>query len=218
MIYIIYPEDNSTSFLTEIFVRLKHVYNDVVDIFLVKPNPGSYEECLHYITSLDDRSVVLFMGHGQNDLLFGAESEEFEKKPLIKRNDFSIFKNKFLFSLSCNSNELLRTSLANSGLINSIGFGILPSEMKEVENNKKLREQGVTIEIIEAFKANLVEIIFSSFSYFIRYGVPFDELSDYLILLINKNISKIILDDKNNAENKILADLLYQMRSEFVYF
>lgn len=218
MITIIYPRDNSTSFLLEIADRLLAKFSEEVSLFIMEANDNSYNDCLQFIKKLEPNTLIIFMGHGQDNLLYGSESDTFEKKAFIKRNEFSIFRDKYLFSLSCYSNELLKASLGFSKILNSIGFGILPSEIKEVEGNKSLKSLGVTKEVIDRFKIILVDLIVNSFDYFLSRKVSLNHLSEYLRLLICKKISSVILDDKQNPESRILANLLYLMKSELVYY
>jgi hypothetical protein len=218
VINIIYPKDPSTEFLLQIYTILFGRFgSEVVKILYIEANEKSYANALEFIENSPDNSLLLFMGHGQDDQLFGAESANFKKRSLVKRTEFRVFKGKYLFSLSCYSSELLRTSLGNSGIINSIGFGSLPTEMTEVENDKKLKEKGVTDNIIQRFKDILVELVTLSYSEFIEKGLSFSELSEYYLLLLNRKISEVILRDNTCKESKILSDLLFQMKLEMVY-
>jgi hypothetical protein len=218
VITIIYPKDNSTKFLLKIYSELLGKFGpDVIKILYVEATDASYAEGIQLIENASANSFMLFMGHGQDDLLYGAEDNAFKKKPFIKRTEFKVFKGKYLFSLSCYSNELLRTSLGNSGIINSIGFGSLPTEMTEVENNKRLKEKGVTESIIQRYKDILVELVTLSCSELVEKGLTFSQLSEYFLLLLNRKISDVILAHKTCPESKILADLLFQMKFEMVY-
>lgn len=218
MLYIIYPRDPSTDFLLTIYRNLVEKFGqEIVKIHYVEANVESYQEIKIIIQNIPVGSHLLFMGHGQDDCLYGAEDAIFEKKPLIKRSELSVFKGKYLFLLSCFSFELLRTSLGHSGIINSIGFGSLPTEKIEVDSSKKLTSQGVNENVIHRFKSILIEIVSSSFIYFLQYNVQFSELSSYFLLLLNKKISEVILDDIESNDNRILSNLLFQMKKEMVY-
>lgn len=217
-INIIYPHDPTTTFLLSIvdFLDKKHS-RDNFNLIEVHPSNESYAKCIDAVHQISDNSIILFMGHGQPELLYGAENDTFEKKPLVKKGDMKIFRGKHLFSLSCNSNELLRTTFTQSGFINSMGFGSLPTEMIEVENNKKLKDQGITETVIKRYKDILVELVSLSFSELITKKHTFSELSNYFTLRLNKKISEVILEDKTSKENRLLSNLLFQMRSEMVF-
>lgn len=217
MIYIVYPYDSTTKFLLEIPNILQQKHGNVFTVINIEASDSSYAKGLELISKIPDDSLVLFMGHGQSDFLYGADSHEFEKKKFIGKSEIKIFSNKFLFSLSCNSNDFLHSTFSFSNIIGSIGFGSLPTEMIEVENNNKLKQQGINEAIITNYKNILVELVAASFCDMIERRLTFYELSNYFLLRLNKKISQVILDDIKNIDNRILANLLSQMKAEMVF-
>ena len=218
MIHIIYPSDSTTEFLLEIHNEIiEKTGVECINLIRIEASEEAYLEGISLIKKISHNSIILFMGHGQNDLLFGGESLEFPKKPLIRKSDIRIFERKYIFSLSCYSNELFRSTFNFSNINNSIGFGSLPTEMTEVDNNKRLKELGINDSIVKRYKEILVEIVSLSFIRLVIRGISFFELSNYFSLLLNKKISEIILNDKTSCDSRILADLLFQMRSEMVF-
>ncbi len=218
MIHVIYPSDSTTEFLLQIHTEIINKTGvEHINLIRIEASAEAYLEGIALIEKISEDSIILFMGHGQNDLLFGGESIGFPRKPLIKKSDIRIFEKKYVFSLSCYSNELFRSTFNFSNIINSIGFGSLPTEMTEVDNNKRLKEQGINDRIIKRYKEILVELVSLSFIRLITKGITFFDMSNYFSLLLNKKISEIILIDKTNRDARILADLLFQMRSEMVF-
>jgi hypothetical protein len=216
--YIVYPEDITTKFLLDIPNNLlTKVDKNSIEIIIIEASDESYAKGVEAIEKIPKDSIILFMGHGQYDLLYGAENLLFEKKPLIKRTDMRVFENKYLFSLSCYSNELLRSTFGYSKINNSLGFGTLPTEIKEVERNKKLMQQGVNENVIKIYKQILVGLVSDSFCSLIIKKLSFFEMSNFFLLLLNKKISQVILEDRKNNDARILADLLFQMRTEIVF-
>ena len=108
MIYIVYPYDSTTKFLLEIPNILQQKHGNVFTVINIEASDSSYAKGLELISKIPDDSLVLFMGHGQSDFLYGADSHEFEKKKFIGKSEIKIFSNKFLFSLSC-----ILSSIAN---------------------------------------------------------------------------------------------------------
>lgn len=218
MVYFIYPTDDTTAFLLDIPKRIAaKVGSDKLEIITIFPNDSSYTEALEKITQLPKNSLVVFMGHGQADKLWGAESAAFEKKPFVSKSQAKVFSDKFLFCLSCNSNDFLRGTFGFSKIINSVGFGSLPTEMVEVQNSKKLKEMGVNEEVINQYKEILVELVSESFSRSIKDNSSFNELSSFFSLLLNRKISQVVLDDKKSQDKRVLSDLLFQMKSEMIF-
>lgn len=211
MIHIIIAVDPSTRFLFGIIDKLK--LNKVeIDVTEIHPTNESYLEAFDKLKKLEKESVILFLGHGTDEKLYGGESiGVFPRKEFIKLNEMSIFNRQYLFALSCNSAGLLRKSHKYSILNKSIGFGSLPTSNEEVLADKLLRTQGVTEATIEEFRSDIVSTISQAFC---LYHMDFNKLLDYLKLIIDKKINNAILIKRDRN----LADMLYKMRQEMIVF
>lgn len=218
MFYFIYPIDETTDFLQVIPEKIiESLGEEYVNVKRIFPNEDSYSEGVNFIENLPEKSVVIFMGHGQADILWGAENNTFDKKPFLKKTDSKVFANKYIFLLSCNSNEFLKGTFGFSKILNSIGFGSLPTEMSEIDNNKKLKSQGVNQSVIDSYKEVMIELISLSLCDMKNKNLSFPQLSNIFLLRLNKKISEVILQDVNNPENRILSNLLFLMKAEFIY-
>lgn len=213
MIHIVIAIDPTTSFLVEI---INFLTNENIELGIIKiePNNESYIRARKLICEIPTGSLILFLGHGQENQLYGGESEEFQKQPFIKDKEMQIFKDQFLFALACNSADLLKRSFRFSGIEKSIGFGALPTEKKEVEDDKRLKTY-ITEENIESFKSCIVEITSLTFLEIHNQNkTDFNWVKDHISLLINKKINDSIL----NNQDRGLADLLYNMKSDIKIF
>ena len=209
MIHIIFPIDPTTDFLSKITTEIEKYVS--INLIEVHPSIDSYKTALLEIRKIPDGATVLFMGHGQDRILYGGGNIEFEKRVLIRRTELEIFRNKNLFALACSSSDLLKSTLSQSGIRNSIGFKDLPTEMDEVINNRRLMEAGINQEIINDYKNALVEVVSGAFLHNIKHEVvDFHGLYDYLRLLINRKINEAVLSHNKRQ----LADLLFKMKSE----
>ncbi len=218
MIYLIYPSDETTEFLLEIPKRIAEKHGDKsIQVIKMLPSEESYKEVFHSIETMPSGSVVIFMGHGQDDKLCGAENESFIKQSFVSKSQAKVFSEKFIFLLSCNSNDFIKGTFSFSKAISSIGFGSLPTEMSEVENSKRLKEQGVNEETINKYKNSMIELVSDSFCDMIESNLSFSQLGNSFLLRLNKKISQVILEDTKSKDNRILADLLFQMKSEMVF-
>lgn len=214
MINIIISIDPSTEFLFEI-IKYFNSCEITVNVIEIHPSEDSYERAKRDVSNLPKSSIILFLGHGQSNQLYGGESDSFDKRVIISNNEMKIFEGQNLFALACDSADLLKGSFRISKTIKSIGFGGLPTEMKEIEDDKRLSAEGITQEIINQFKTAITETVSEAFVYVIKQDViDFIVLKDYLCLLINKRINKAILDENNS----LLADLLYKMRNEIAIY
>lgn len=211
MIQIVISIDPSTHFLFEIINKLKE--NKVeFEVTKIYPNDESYAESLQIITNFPKKSIVVFLGHGQSDQLYGGEClGSFPKKPIIKSNQMNIFENQFLFILACDSSKLIQRSFQQSKTIKSIGFGGLPTSIEEIIKDKKLFSEGISEETIEEFKKEILLIISSSLS---LYHCDFNKLKDYMILYLDQRIYNAVLIKNNRS----LSNLLFKMRSELVLY
>lgn len=218
MIYIIYPIDETTEFLLEIPRRIVEKHGEKsIEVIKMLPSEESYKEVFQAIEKIPSGSVVIFMGHGQEDKLWGAENESFIKQSFVSKSQSKVFSEKFIFLLSCNSNDFIKGTFRFSKAISSIGFGNLPTEKSEIENSKRLKEQGVNEETINKFKESIIELVSDSFCHMIHNKLTFSQLGNSFLLRLNKKISQVILDDTKSKDNRILADLLFQMKSEIVF-
>ncbi|WP_299523370.1 hypothetical protein [Winogradskyella sp.] len=215
MIHVVISIDPTTAFLYGIVNNLKEK-KVPLNVIEIHPSDKSYEECKEKISTVESGSVILFLGHGQENQLYGGESKEFVRKPIFKLNEMGVFKSQYLILLACDSADLLKSSFRQAKMKKSIGFGSLPTELKEIENDKMFSNSGVTQETLEAYKNVIVELV----SEVIIYGhkkeclKDFIKMKEFLTLLINKKINNAILQDKN--EN--LGDLIYQMKYQLVQY
>ncbi|MDM8162153.1 hypothetical protein QUH73_20205 [Labilibaculum sp. K2S] len=215
MITVIISVDPSTSFLYPIVENMKS--NSIeFELIEVHPSEESYRSCIDSISKLPENNTIIFLGHGQDNQIYGGELlDDFPKQPLVKRNEMGIFKNQNLFLLACDSASLIKSSFRIAKTNKAIGFGPLPTEIEEVKNDKKLANEGITSATIELFKQEINEtVILSLLEYFKDKSKDFIFLKDYLNLHLNKRINKAILEDNN----KNLADLLFNMKNDMVIY
>ena len=218
MIYLIYPSDETTEFLLEIPKRIAEKHGEKsIQVIQMLPSEESYKEVFQSIEAIPSGSVVIFMGPGQEEKLWGAENESFVKQSFVSKSQAKVFSEKFIFLLSCNSNDFIKGTFSFSKAISSIGFGSLPTEMAEVEKSKRLKEQGVNEETINKYKNSMIELVSDSFCDMIESKLSFSQLGNSFLLRLNKKMSQVILEDTKSKDNRILADLLFQMKSEMVF-
>lgn len=211
MIKIIISKDVSTKFLQEIIINLK-VNGVQFKLYEIEPNEKSYSKRFEEISNFDRNSIIVFLGHGQSNQLYGGEAlDSYPKQPFIKLNQMKIFEEQYLFLLACDSADLIKKSFKQSNYKKSIGFGELPTSLEEIEVDKKLSSVGISEQTIEDFKNEIVYTVSKALT---LYYNDFDKLSDYLILLLDQRINDAVL----NKGNRNLADLLFMMRYEMVSY
>lgn len=217
MLVIIQPIDPSTSFLSTVIDNIKNAANtDEILHIKVEASEESHDNCLRLIETAEVNSTVLFLGHGQDNCLFGGHSDDSPRKALITIQNVQVFQGKNLFSFSCNSTTFLKNTFRHSAIINSIGFGSIPTEEDEIRQVNRLIRNDITDAIIESYKVILIELLSDTFVNMAKTKKSFIEMCEYFQLLIRRKISDVILTDKSKNENRVLSDLLYQLKAELI--
>ncbi|MRF67381.1 hypothetical protein GIJ48_12905 [Escherichia coli] len=213
MNYVIFPNDDSTAFLGSIIDSLKSfIDSNDITIITCEASKDGYINSFNEIKSINNYSKVLFIGHSTEDVLYGGMSTSFDREPLISLKDMKLFKDTELFFLSCFSNKLLEKSRTHRNYSSCIGFGLLPSEIKEVDAHKQMRNLQLTKDDIEDFKKLLVEIMNNVIPTFFSEKNNVDKVFNLMKLTINKKINDIILSNGNIK----LAKILYHVVNESI--
>jgi hypothetical protein len=231
-ILIVHPYDKSTSFLERIKNHLQAEFQDSGHYFSVKPNEASHNQCLETIKDFSKNGLLLFMGHGKSNCLYGAKgdyygtlendlikAEEpdkyFYEDNFINENNLSIFKGKKIISLSCNSNGQIGRKSVENGAKVFLGFGDLPTSIEELEEQGEKSKSGVSLGKIEqALKTEINDIIKKSVRIGIIKNYSFSELVDLINFITNQKISHYLVNQKKVSERKLIANYLYTFKKE----
>lgn len=213
MNYVIFPNDDSTVFLGTIIDNLKlFIAPSDITIITCEASKDGYIDSLNEIKSINAHSKVLFIGHSTEDVLYGGMSSSFDREPLINLKDMKLFKDCELFLLSCFSNRLLEKSRSSRNYSSCIGFGLLPSEVKEVDAHKQMRSLQLTKDDIEDFKNLLIETMNNVIPLFFSESNNIDKVYNLMKLTINKKINDIILSNGNIK----LANIFFYVVNESI--
>ena len=208
--FAVFPRDATTGFLSPIVDECKNVEDDEVIIITVGSSPDCYEKAREEIRSIPVGSQIVFLGHSDGEGFYGGESESFPKEILISKGQFHDLRlNYFLLVVSCFSNVLLSANRFERDYRAAIGFGLLPSDMKEVRKFKAY-ERYCSEDVLEQYKNSLVKIISQSIKILKAEGMPFEYIYDILKVMINREIFDSVVS-KSNAD---LANLLFLLKSE----
>ncbi|XLS29644.1 hypothetical protein ACJD0Z_02215 [Flavobacteriaceae bacterium M23B6Z8] len=231
-ILIIHPYDKSTSFLERIKNHLQAEFEESVHYFNIKPNKASHNHCLETIKDFSENGLLLFMGHGKSNCLYGAKgdyygtlenelvkAEEPEKyfyeDNFINPQNIKVFSGKKIISLSCNSNgQIGRFSIENGAKI-FLGFGDLPTSIEELKEQGEESKSGVSLAKIEqALKTEINDIIKKSVRIGILKGYSFSELVELMYFITNQKISHYLVNQKKVSERKVIANYLYTFKKD----
>ncbi len=211
MIYLIYPEDPTTSFLDEILKTFTpSIEEGKVCLIACKASDDSYEEAKEKIRIIPENAKVIFMGHGTPSVLYGGAKESYLRQPLISLKEMHVFSNKTLILMSCYSTQLLESSRALRGFSDSIGFGLLPSDLSETIGKTHLEKLELDDSDIANYQKYLVEIFSRLTDLLLNSSHTTEQIVNKLRLLINTKINVNLLE----LNDYKLANLLYFTNAE----
>jgi len=229
---IIRPHDKSTNFLDRIKNHLDSSITVKLHYFNIKPNNGSHDECLSAIQDFSVDGLILFMGHGKSNSLYGAkgdyygsienefvklESPEkyFYKEIFINEQNIDVFDGKKIISLSCNSNGQIGRKAVENGAKVFLGFGDLPTSVRELKDRGEENSPGKSLSKIErAFKSEINYIMKNSLNISILNNHSFTQLVDVINFISNQRISYYLVNQKTLRERKLVANYIYDFKKE----
>lgn len=156
MIRIICPQDPTIRCVERQGRRLDRWLDTASRIYVVLPNDGSKYKCLRLIEEWDSSDLVVFMGHGRSDALFGSrgrlfdaiggddaldkESEDYyNDEHFIDESNYGIFAGKNIVAFACES-VLLARCLIDAGAKVVVGLGKMPTSKMELEQDAHISE------------------------------------------------------------------------------
>lgn len=213
MYYLIYPNDPTTYFMNPIIKSLKsYIENGSLILINCEANLNSYKDSIEKIREIPENSRVIFIGHSTNSILYGGQSTNFEKKPLLELSQMSIFKNIELFLISCFSEKLLKSSRGQRNYSKCLGFGLLPSELQEVVAHSAMRRLELNQTDINIFRFHLADIFCSVLNYMIYNNTSLDTAYNYFKIITHKKTNDLILNEKNDK----VAELFFYVSQEAI--
>lgn len=227
-ILIVHPLDNSTRALGKIKNYIAGLYPERTHIFNIHPNDASHNKCLEQINKHPNNGLIIFLGHGRSDKLYGGKGDLYEYKSLvspdaieefpekyyyndqfINPSNYGVFTNKKIFCLACNSNQLGKR-LIESGAESFIGFGDLPTSQAE------FAEKGIAASdhLIASMKGEINYIVEHSLSHALSTNYDFEGLRNILQFITSQRIVSVL---STKVRYRIaLAFQLYSIKQEIV--
>jgi len=230
-IFGIYPIDKqeSTTFLNRINTYLCRELDNQWHCYKTKYTDEDHESCIK--KAIDSHAkLILFMGHGRSDCLFGScnkkaqdfiagdaiiENPEFYKNEhFIHSENITEFKNKIFFSFSCFSNRNDAKSLArnaiNKEVISFVGFGDIPTDY--------IKEKNIPLKAIAVYKGIISKVIKISLSMSIKNNYTVEEMVSLIKVLTIKEIQKMILSPYKNRHKEVIVKNLFLFKQEIMIF
>jgi hypothetical protein len=177
---------------------------------------GTEQSCLdakEYIADIPDSSIIIFLGHGTDKILYGGCDDNLEKKTFLILRDVKVLKSKYIMLLSCKSKDFLFSARKHSEFINAFGFSDIPTDIEEIDHNKKLRKCNIQNDDIENFRDELIDCLDKSVMQVLDKNCSFYEFFLFFRLLLYKKIVQ------NNKEKKYgVANILCELTQSITYF
>lgn len=231
-ILVVHPYDKTTVFLDRVKNHIINSFKDDVHHFNIQPNDQSHAECLEKISKHPENGVIIFLGHGRSDTLYGSKGDKYETlfndDPELKTsyeyyyNDnfinietTGVFYGKKVFCLACNSNGKIAESAIENGAKTFLGFGPIPTSKVEFKDDGII---DVSNDLVRAMKTELNFTIKRSIEYSITHSFNFEQLKNILHFLINQRITEYLITKKKFKDRYLLADYLYQLKKGIIIY
>jgi len=226
-ILIVHPHDRTTFFLESVKRDLVTEFGNQIHYYSVKPNNNSHIDCLKRIRIHPNEGIIIFLGHGRSDKLFGAKSDgynallsqdfinenpesQYYNDDFINEKNVNVFRGKKVFCLACDSNSKISDYAIREGATAFLGFGNIPTSIDEMKYQKNVLGR----EFLDRLKGEVNYIIKRSLVYSLSTGRTFQGLLDILQLICNQRITDILIKEKHFAWRHLLANTVYSIRSE----
>jgi len=231
-ILIVHPYDKSTQFLSKIKMHLVNNFGNQVHHFNVYPDENSHNECIERIAAHKVNGLIIFLGHGRTDKLYGAKGDLFNSSDFtsteaknenlsayyyndnfINENNVEIFKQKKVFCLACNSNNKIAALAMDKGAKFFLGFGDIPTSPAEFIEHEVLNKVGQNISTISSLmRKELNYIIKKSLFLSIQKKTTSRDLLSYIHFIANQRLADLLVNQKNYKERYVLADYIYFLK------
>jgi hypothetical protein len=233
-ILIVHPNDKTTSFLDKIKNHLIDKFGDQVHHYNIYPNATSHNDCLKRISAHPENGLIIFLGHGRSDKLYGSAGDLYHTSEFaspvamienpeayynndnfINETNVKVFSGKKVFCLACNSNSKIAEYAIANGAQSFLGFGDIPTSPEEFREDGI---QNVSGDIVKLMKTELNYIIKTSLEYSISKSHTFEQLHNIIQFIINQRITDTLINRVDVKERHLLTDYLYYLKKEVTVF
>lgn len=208
-IVCIFPKDDSTDFLIPIYESLE-TFSDFKGFRVDTNNESERNELFSVLSNnKDEELLVVFLGHGASNCLYGSANNN-DKIKLFDKDNIIILSNHPIICLACNSKDFLKKKHPNY-----IGFGDIPSDFSEVKAERNLGDPNYLSWANDEDIISFRKIIVDAFVQTIKTTHCDNLLNFYglLKLLVNKKIATLLME-RNTSHYREIADMLYEFADE----
>lgn len=202
----IFPEDESTDSLLPIYEQLKSISGFVGYRFNTldsQKRNNLYEE----LNQLEGNAVLVFLGHGASNKLYGSVEENGNKQVLFDKENTEHLKNLDFLCIACRSSEF-----AYNHFQNYIGFGDITSDFSEVMAERNICDPNFMDWASENDIINFRNVFVQAITNAILLSSCTNLYSLYKMirLCFNKQIVEL-LKNKSLTNYRQIADMLFDV-------
>lgn len=210
----LHAQAEDLAFLRPVAKRLGKLLNESFR-YCYLTGKGSESEARRVLGDARDHFVII-LAHGGTGYIRGAEhfdpatQELLVTEKFLTKRDASIFSDKVVFCLSCNSNSLARASL-DSGAHTFVGFNDVPFDRFDDQGNPVGRHPFV----VHA-QALLLKVILATLERFCTGHATIEQAVEFLRLYICKTAVQFVRDNRLIKERFDIAALLLRVKDGVV--
>lgn len=230
MILLIYPQDPTIRRIERHGKRIARSLSGVSERIVIEPKDASKIRAHHAIKASDDGDLIVFMGHGRSDALFGARGNRYkdaeyvdyrviEETPELYYNDenfidsatYRLLVGKKIVSFACVSNELGKR-LVSAGTKAALGFGKLPTTIAEFKDEWHINN--VNMHMVAAMSGILDVSFGRALIRAVKQGGNMTDLAYCIKDEIHWHIAMLLYS--RARYRYLLASVLYEVEKEVV--
>lgn len=236
-VYCIRPYDKSTDFLDRVVNHIIDKTSCDTIKWNIPPIKEEHQKRLGQISNLKNNELVIFLGHGRTDLLFGAKGkyadsfsvdsneaikenpeEYFQRDTFIDESNISCLAKNKLIVIACNFGKKkgLGSRSISYGLTSVLAFGEIPTSPDEFKD--RLKYDSVPEKIVARYKGEISHILKHSITYALNNEFTFYELKKLIKYVTNKRALNILVGEKELGRKDLLIDALYLFRSQIYLY
>ena len=208
----IFPEDKSTDFLLPIYTQLEKLSGFIGYRFntLDLQKRNSLFDALNQV---EEDSLLVFLGHGASNKLYGSVDENGDKQVLFDKNNTKQLSNIDFLCIACRSKEF-----GCNHFQNCIGFGDITSDFSEILAERDIGDSNYMNWANEDDIINFQNVFVEAVTKAILLTSCNDLFSIYKMmrLCFNKQIADL-LKKKSLTNYRNIADMLFEVLNDLTY-
>lgn len=147
MIRIICPRDPTIRCVERQARKLERRLRDLSRVYVVMPTDETKFKCHRLIREWNNADLIVFMGHGRSDALFGSRGKNYDAagaddcedmktedyyhdEHFLDQTNYGLLSGKRFVCFACDS-DLLANRLVESGAVSVLGVGKMPTSLEE---------------------------------------------------------------------------------------